>query len=80
MTGSAFAILIARGTLCTGFLRRITYYITNCAREHGVPDRTGAGGWRMTGSAGRAGRFNGERQLEEFLSLRVTPPAHPAPT
>ena len=51
MTGSAFAILIARGTLCIGWLRRITYYITNCARERGVPGCTGADGWRMTGSA-----------------------------
>ena len=54
MTGSAFAIYIARGTLCTGWLRRITYYITNRAREHGVHHRTGRRGWRMTGSALKA--------------------------
>ena len=51
MTGSAFAILIARGTLCRGWLRRITYIILNCAREQGVRGCIPREGRRMTGSA-----------------------------
>ena len=53
MTGSAFAILIARGTLCTGWpLVGITHLLSTEPREGtwgAVVHRGGC--WRMTGSA-----------------------------
>ena len=51
MTGSAFAILIARGTLCRGWLRRITYINTEPREQKGGAGFHRRGGWRMTGSA-----------------------------
>ena len=46
MTGSAFPMHIGRGTLCTGWLRRIFTIIENCASNMGVRRRIGrkAGG------------------------------------
>ena len=60
MTGSAFPILIGRGTLCIGWLRRITYFSTEPREGKGRARAHRAEGWRMTGSAiailSRAGR------------------------
>ena len=51
MTGSAFAILIARGTLCLGWLRRIYSFRKGEVWRGMAADFTGGNGWRMTGSA-----------------------------
>ena len=51
MTGSAFPILIGRGTLYLGWLRRITYFSTEPREGKGGARLHRGGGWRMTGSA-----------------------------
>ena len=47
MTGSAFAILIARGTLYLGWLRRITYFSTELREGKGRSGFHLRGGWRI---------------------------------
>ena len=49
MTGTAFASYERRGTLCTGWLRRITYIILNRARVKVVAGciRREAGGFML---------------------------------
>ena len=51
MTGSAFASYERRGTLCSGWLRRINSVRKGEVWRGMVPDRTSPNGWRMTGSA-----------------------------
>ena len=51
MTGSAFPMHIGRGTLCIGWLRRITYFSTELREGQGGGAAHRSRGWRMTGSA-----------------------------
>ena len=51
MTGSAFPMHIGRGTLYSGWLRRITYLSTEPREGQGRARLHRTGGWRMTGSA-----------------------------
>ena len=69
MTGSAFAILIARGTLYLGWLRRIYSFRKGEVWRGMVAGCTGANGWRMTGSA--FARYEQRGTLYEGLLRRI---------
>ena len=68
MTGSAFAILSRRGTLYSGWLRRITYINTELREQKGGGRPHPAGGWRIYVGGGFASQ-DASKNLDFSLVL-----------